>query len=99
MPSKCTSTCMILLLNLLLTDTHTGTLRVWTVSKSTPLENIKLKKTGFHALHVFHTLPGSAQGDDDPPIGSPAHSGYVTCFLQSVELFMTYIHGNLHIYI
>ncbi|CAH1267956.1 WDR17 [Branchiostoma lanceolatum] len=34
-------------------DTQAGVLRLWTVPKSTPLENIKVKKTGFHALHVL----------------------------------------------
>ena len=38
-------------------DTHTGVMRLWNVSKSTPIENIRLKKTGFHALHVFSTVP------------------------------------------
>ncbi len=30
-------------------------MRIWTVAKSTPVENFKLKKTGFHALHIFCT--------------------------------------------
>eukprot|EP00058_Branchiostoma_floridae_P026109 XP_002611599.1 hypothetical protein BRAFLDRAFT_56820 [Branchiostoma floridae] len=37
-------------------DTQAGVLRLWTVPKSTPLENIKVKKTGFHALHVLGLL-------------------------------------------
>ncbi|XP_064607979.1 WD repeat-containing protein 17-like isoform X2 [Liolophura sinensis] len=34
-------------------DSHSGVLRVWNVSKSTPLENLKLKKTGFHCLYMI----------------------------------------------
>lgn len=33
-------------------DASSGNLRVWNVSKSTPVENIRVKKTGFHALQV-----------------------------------------------
>ncbi|XP_067662961.1 WD repeat-containing protein 17-like [Haliotis asinina] len=35
-------------------DSHHGTLRIWNVSKSTPIENVRLKKTGFHALQVVY---------------------------------------------
>ena len=38
-----------------ISDTHAGVMRLWNVSKSSPIENIRLKKTGFHALHVFST--------------------------------------------
>ena len=31
-------------------DNEKGVLRVWTVSRSTPLETLALKDTGFHAL-------------------------------------------------
>ncbi|XP_053398741.1 WD repeat-containing protein 17-like [Mercenaria mercenaria] len=34
-------------------DAMSGNLRVWNVSKSTPVENIRVKKTGFHALQVI----------------------------------------------
>ena len=35
-----------------ISDTLSGILRVWNVSKPTPLENISVKKTGFHVLQV-----------------------------------------------
>ncbi|ELT94041.1 hypothetical protein CAPTEDRAFT_222827 [Capitella teleta] len=38
-------------------DAHSGVLRLWNVSKSSPIENLRLKKTGFHALHVFSSSP------------------------------------------
>ncbi|XP_036619353.1 WD repeat-containing protein 17 isoform X1 [Trichosurus vulpecula] len=38
-------------------DSQVGVLRVWNVSRSTPIENFKLKKTGFHVLHVLNSPP------------------------------------------
>ncbi|XP_066488000.1 WD repeat-containing protein 17 isoform X4 [Tiliqua scincoides] len=34
-------------------DSQVGVLRVWNVSRTTPIDNFKLKKTGFHGLHVL----------------------------------------------
>lgn len=34
-------------------DALSGNLRVWNVSKSTPVENIRVKKTGFHAFTII----------------------------------------------
>ncbi|XP_029356103.1 WD repeat-containing protein 17 [Echeneis naucrates] len=42
-------------------DSQVGVLRVWNVSRSTPLDSFKLKKTGFHALHVLSS-PLSKKG-------------------------------------
>lgn len=38
-----------------LSDSQVGVLRVWNVSRSTPLDSFKLKKNGFHALHVLNS--------------------------------------------
>lgn len=38
-----------------LSDSQVGVLRVWNASRSTPLDSFKLKKTGFHALHVLNS--------------------------------------------
>uniref|UniRef100_A0A8C4RB88 WD repeat domain 17 n=1 Tax=Eptatretus burgeri TaxID=7764 RepID=A0A8C4RB88_EPTBU len=38
-------------------DSQVGILRVWNVSHPSPLENLKLKKTGFHTLGVFLSPP------------------------------------------
>ncbi|XP_019899455.1 WD repeat-containing protein 17 isoform X3 [Esox lucius] len=40
-------------------DSQVGVLRIWNVSRSTPLDNFKLKKTGFHALHVLNSPPAN----------------------------------------
>eukprot|EP00074_Homo_sapiens_P087473 XP_016863181.1 WD repeat-containing protein 17 isoform X7 [Homo sapiens] len=34
-----------------------GVLRIWNVSRTTPIDNLKLKKTGFHCLHVLNSPP------------------------------------------
>jgi len=39
-------------------------MRLFSVSKPTPIENIRLKKTGFHAMTVFTTTPGSGQSNN-----------------------------------
>ena len=40
------------------TDVHTGILRMWSVSKTSPLENFRLKKSGFRSLVVLQsTVP------------------------------------------
>ncbi|XP_013910742.1 PREDICTED: WD repeat-containing protein 17 isoform X1 [Thamnophis sirtalis] len=38
-------------------DSQVGVLRVWNVSRTTPIDNFKLKKTGFHGLHVLNSPP------------------------------------------
>uniref|UniRef100_A0A8D0CAL2 WD repeat domain 17 n=1 Tax=Scleropages formosus TaxID=113540 RepID=A0A8D0CAL2_SCLFO len=38
-------------------DSQVGILRIWNVSRTMPLDNFKLKKTGFHALHVLSSPP------------------------------------------
>ncbi|CAN0052273.1 unnamed protein product [Bubo scandiacus] len=38
-------------------DSQIGVLRVWNVSRTTPIDNFKLKKTGFHGLHVLSSPP------------------------------------------
>ncbi|XP_015226931.1 PREDICTED: WD repeat-containing protein 17 [Cyprinodon variegatus] len=48
-------------------DSQVGVLRVWNVSRSTPLDSFKLKKTGFHALHVLNSpLTKKAQSSCSP---------------------------------
>ena len=44
---------MMFVFYFIMTDTHSGIMRIWTVSKTSPVENYKLKRTGFHALHIF----------------------------------------------
>ena len=58
----------------LLTDTTSGILRLWNVSKPTPIENIRLKKTGFHALQVAcNSTPEIDEGEDSSPSSDDGH--------------------------
>ncbi|CAO2612145.1 WD repeat-containing protein 17 [Lemmus lemmus] len=38
-------------------DSQVGVLRIWNVSRTTPIDNFKLKKTGFHCLHIVNSPP------------------------------------------
>uniref|UniRef100_A0A8C6XLS3 WD repeat domain 17 n=1 Tax=Naja naja TaxID=35670 RepID=A0A8C6XLS3_NAJNA len=44
-------------LSLFQPDSQVGVLRVWNVSRTAPIDNFKLKKTGFHGLHVLNSPP------------------------------------------
>ena len=46
------------------------------MSKSTPIESIRLKKTGFHVLHVFSPTQGATSDNSDSCIrGLPTSTG------------------------
>lgn len=38
-------------------DSQVGVLRIWNVSHTTPIDNLKLKNSGFHSLHVLSYPP------------------------------------------
>ncbi|XP_046772584.1 WD repeat-containing protein 17 isoform X2 [Gallus gallus] len=38
-------------------DSQVGVLRIWNVSHTTPIDNLKLKNSGFHSLHVLSSPP------------------------------------------
>uniref|UniRef100_A0A669BHG8 WD repeat domain 17 n=1 Tax=Oreochromis niloticus TaxID=8128 RepID=A0A669BHG8_ORENI len=61
-------------------DSQVGVLRVWNVSRSTPLDSFKLKKTGFHALHVFNS-PLAKKGTSSC---SPSKSQYTSSTSEAV---------------
>uniref|UniRef100_A0A8C2JQ86 WD repeat-containing protein 17 n=1 Tax=Cyprinus carpio TaxID=7962 RepID=A0A8C2JQ86_CYPCA len=48
-------------------DSQVGVLRIWNVSRVTPLDNFKLKKTGFHALHVLNSPPAKKSFSTNSP--------------------------------
>uniref|UniRef100_A0A3B4ETY6 WD repeat domain 17 n=1 Tax=Pundamilia nyererei TaxID=303518 RepID=A0A3B4ETY6_9CICH len=61
-------------------DSQVGVLRVWNVSRSTPLDSFKLKKTGFHALHVLNS-PLAKKGTSSC---SPSKSQYTSSTSEAV---------------
>uniref|UniRef100_A0A3Q2XAF2 WD repeat domain 17 n=1 Tax=Hippocampus comes TaxID=109280 RepID=A0A3Q2XAF2_HIPCM len=54
-------------------DSQVGVLRIWNVSRSTPLDSFKLKKTGFHALHVLNS-PLAKKGTSACSSGKSQHT-------------------------
>uniref|UniRef100_A0A9J8A518 WD repeat domain 17 n=1 Tax=Cyprinus carpio carpio TaxID=630221 RepID=A0A9J8A518_CYPCA len=48
-------------------DSQVGVLRIWNVSRATPLDNFRLKKTGFHALHVLNSPPAKKSFSSNSP--------------------------------
>lgn len=59
------------------TDEQVGVLRVWNVSKSTPIKTIKLKKTGFHAMKVIVPLQNN--------VSSSSSKGQLTAAISSTS--------------
>ncbi|XP_027624259.1 WD repeat-containing protein 17 isoform X3 [Tupaia chinensis] len=60
-------------------DSQVGVLRVWNVSRTTPIDNFKLKKTGFHCLHVLNSPPRKKFS-----IQSPARNHYTSSTSEAV---------------
>uniref|UniRef100_A0A671MYN2 WD repeat-containing protein 17-like n=1 Tax=Sinocyclocheilus anshuiensis TaxID=1608454 RepID=A0A671MYN2_9TELE len=61
-------------------DSQVGVLRIWNVSRATPLDNFKLKKTGFHALHVLNSPPAKKSFSSN----SPSKSHYTSSTSEAV---------------
>ncbi|XP_030837047.1 WD repeat-containing protein 17 [Strongylocentrotus purpuratus] len=75
-------------------DAHQGVLRLWNVSKPTPILSLKLKSTGFHSLCVFNASPHGT-GDYDSSSSSPSHTGnHVSSTSQAVAPRRTNDHHN-----
>jgi len=55
----CAGYLITLRIGVFLTDVHTGILRMWSVSKTTPLENFRLKKSGFRSMAVLQATAPS----------------------------------------
>ena len=47
------------------TDCMGGILRVWSVSRSTPIQNLKIKRTGFHRLEIISLARSDYSGNHD----------------------------------
>ena len=81
------------------TDTQSGVLRVWTVSKSTPLESLRVKKSGFHALHVLPTGTGASQETVSPePSSSKSPVPSKGCPMPPAHVVCTFLDGGVGLY-
>ena len=69
-----------------LIDYKGGILRVWSVSNSTPIENMKIKGTGFHSLDVINRLPDSSNNNCQIDLDEEVKKSHVG---HMVVLFLT----------
>lgn len=92
-----------------ISDSQAGILRIWNVSKSTSMTNIKLKMTGFHALivvepsqsmsptnnndHGFVGLSSTSAASEAP--SSPNQIGYA---LPPARILCTFLDGGVGLY-
>lgn len=92
-----------------ISDSQAGILRVWNVSKSTSMTNIKLKMTGFHALivvepsqsmsptnnndHSFVGLSSTSAASEAP--SSPNQIAYA---LPPARILCTFLDGGVGLY-
>ncbi|XP_074650106.1 WD repeat-containing protein 17-like [Tubulanus polymorphus] len=76
-------------------DLHSGVMRLWNVSKPTPIENIKLKKCGFHCLHVISTPTSTPNSHHSDTGYSSANSSYT---LPPGHAMCTFLDGGIGLY-
>lgn len=87
---------------------QSGVLRIWNVSKPTPVENIRLKKTGFHTICLvprnkshapeqslsWNSHISSTSIANDPPTAPNSDSSV----LPLADLLCTFIDGGVGLY-
>lgn len=96
------------MLCLLLSDTQAGILRIWNVSKSTPMTSFKLKMTGFHALIVveaFEAMTSNNNSQTSVALSStsaasepPSSPNNITYALPPANILCTFLDGGVGLY-
>ena len=96
---------MVIKLNNFFVDVKSGILRIWNVSKSTPIENIRIKKTGIHALQTINVerrLPGRGGRDHQvsstSPTLAPAGTTPSHFALPPAKVVCTFLDGGVGLY-
>ena len=89
-------------------DLQVGVLRVWNVSKSTPIKNLKLKKTGFHAMHVIapvqngsfasNHMAGTSSTSAAVEAPSSPNNNNSTFLLPPANVLCTFLDGGVGLY-
>ena len=89
-------------------DAQGGILRVWNVSKSTPMTNIKLKMTGFHALTVVEPFQNSLSTNNNQTSSGmsstsvatepPSQPNHITYALPPARILCTFMDGGVGLY-
>ena len=95
---------------MIISDVNSGVLRIWNVSKSTPVESIRMKKTGFHSLlfiekTVLHQIPrcdrpDAVEGESDHSdlLSSPTKSSSTSFTMPSGQVLCTFTDGGVGLY-
>lgn len=88
-------------------DTQAGILRVWNVSKSSPMISIKLKMTGFHALIVVEPFQSTSTNNIETSVGlsstsvasmPPSQPNHITYSLPPASILCTFMDGGVGLY-
>lgn len=89
-------------------DTQAGILRIWNVSKSTPMTSFKLKMTGFHALIVveaFEAMASNNNSQTSVALSStsaasepPSSPNNITYALPPANILCTFLDGGVGLY-
>lgn len=74
-------------------DAESGTLRVWNVSRSTPLENIQVHQSGFHTLCACPGFTVSRREDK-----TPAHEDLTVRLPTDVRIISLFRDGGVGLY-
>ena len=90
-------------------DVKSGVLRIWSVSKVSPIENIRIKKSGFHDVHIIsesssnNTHRSSSNNDrhhvsSTSEARSPSLTAHTRFALPHVQLVCTFKDGGIGLY-
>lgn len=86
-------------------DVKSGILRMWNVSKSTPIENIRIKKTGIHALQTINVEHHSrvkdvrdGQVSSTSPTLTPASTNSSHFVLPPAKIVCAFLDGGVGLY-
>lgn len=86
-------------------DVKSGILRMWNVSKSTPIENIRIKKTGIHALQTINMEHHSrvkdvrdGQVSSTSPTLTPASTNSSHFVLPPAKIVCAFLDGGVGLY-
>ncbi|XP_070198103.1 WD repeat-containing protein 17-like [Littorina saxatilis] len=90
-------------------DVKSGVLRIWSVSKVSPIENIRIKKSGFHDVHIISTTQSSSTHNSSSnnerhdisstsEAKSPSLTAHTHFALPHVQLVCTFKDGGIGLY-
>lgn len=89
-------------------DSQGGILRIWNVSKSSPLTSIKLKMTGFHALTVVqpdqtfeptnNNQKSLGMSSTSVAVQPPSQPNHITYALPPARILCTFMDGGVGLY-